>query len=182
MFLNKAVLISRMDINGITRYVNEAFVEITGYAREELIGKSFDIIRHPDMPQQAFSWLWDTLRDDRARCATIKGKCKSGDHYWVRTTVMPVSENGIVTGYASVGRQPARVQIAEAVALYFQLQATQIESKYEAYRLWALDAAERTVASAQNYLDDSIDQWGAVRSGVPWGLKSYAADLRLAGE
>lgn len=162
LFPNKVVLISRTDTKGITRYANDAFVSISGYSREELIGKSHDIVRHLDMPSQAFKWLWDTLRDDRTRCGTVKNLCKNGDHYWVRTTVAPVYEHGVVTGYASVGRQASRAQIAEAKALYRQLNESEvhIESKYEAYKFWALDAAERAAVHASDYLDGSYDFWG----------------------
>ncbi|MFA6921177.1 MAG: PAS domain-containing methyl-accepting chemotaxis protein, partial [Gallionella sp.] len=141
-FPAKAVLISRTDIKGITTYANEAFVALSGYSREELIGKSHNLVRHPDMPPQAFKWLWDTLKDGRPWSGTVKNRCKNGDHYWVRAIVAPIYENGSVVGYSSVRRPPTRDQINSADALYKQLNASgeQIESKYEGFKLrhWSL--------------------------------------------
>ena len=80
-FPEQAVLISRTDTKGITTYANEAFVALSGYSREELVGRSHNIVRHPDMPPQAFKWLWDTLKDGRPWSGTVKNRCKNGDHY-----------------------------------------------------------------------------------------------------
>ena len=62
LFPDNAVLVSKTDTKGIITYCNEAFEQIAGYSRAELIGKSHNIVRHPDMPPQAFKWLWDTLK------------------------------------------------------------------------------------------------------------------------
>lgn len=137
-------LVSKTDTRGIITYANDAFVEISGYSREELIGKSHNIVRHPDMPPQAFKWLWDTLQENRPWRGLVKNRCKSGDHYWVRATVAPIVEGGKTTGFVSVRRVPARSQIAEAEALYRQLNASgaQVVSKYERYKFknWSLAA------------------------------------------
>ena len=141
-FPRNAVLISRTDCKGMTTYVNDVFVAISGYAREELIGSNHNIVRHPDMPPQAFKWLWDTLKDERAWCGTVKNRCKNGDHYWVQATVAPLYENGAVSGYSSVRRAPTREQIAQAEALYKELMQSgkPIESKFARYRFkyWSL--------------------------------------------
>ncbi len=141
-FPDKAVLISRTDVKGITTYANDAFVALSGYSREELIGTSHNIVRHPDMPPSAFKWLWDTLKDGRPWSGTVKNRCKNGDHYWVRAIVAPVYEEGKVVGYSSVRRPPTREQIAAADALYKQLNASgaQIESKFERFKFgnWTL--------------------------------------------
>ena len=112
------VLISKTDTKGIITYANDEFVAISGYSHAELIGKSHNIVRHPDMPPQAFKWMWDTLKSERPWRGTVKNRCKSGDCYWVRATVAPIVENGRVTGYVSMRRSPTRGQIAEADALY----------------------------------------------------------------
>ncbi len=170
-FPDKAVLISRTDTKGIVTYANEAFVALSGYSRDELIGKSHNIVRHPDMPPQAFKWLWDTLKEERAWCGTVKNRCKNGDHYWVRATVAPIYENGDVTGYSSVRRAPTRAQITEAEALYRQLNKTgaQVETAFEKYKFkyWSLShklqfALQAILLAAlsygQYYLFDNIKQ------------------------
>src|SRR5512146_1014027 len=136
------VLISKTDTKGIITYANDAFVDISGYSREELLGKSHNIVRHPDMPPQAFKWLWDTLKAGRPWRGMVKNRCKNGDHYWVRATIAPMIENGAVTGFVSVRRAPTRNQISEAETLYRKLNATGAPavSKYERlkFKNWSL--------------------------------------------
>ena len=170
-FPKGAVLISRTDVKGIVTYANDAFIALSGYSREELIGKSHNVVRHPDMPPQAFKWLWDTLKDGRAWCGVVKNRCKSGDHYWVIATVAPIYENGAVTGYSSVRRAPTREQITAAEALYKKLNETgaEVESKYEKYKYkyWTLSHKLQFALQAilivalgigQYYLFDNIKQ------------------------
>ena len=143
-FPAKGVIVSKTDTKGIITYANDAFVAISGYTREELIGKSHNIVRHPDMPPSAFKWLWDTLKEERPWRGVVKNRCKNGDHYWVRATVAPIVENGKISGYVSVRKAPTRNQIAEAEALYRELNQSgaQIASKYERFKFknWSLKA------------------------------------------
>lgn len=141
-FPNGTVLITKTDTKGLITYTNDAFCEIAGYTRAELIGKSHNIVRHPDMPPQAFKWLWDTLKEERPWRGMVKNRCKNGDHYWVRATVAPVIENAKIIGYVSVRHAPTRAQITEAEALYRELNQSgaQVESKFERYKFknWPL--------------------------------------------
>ncbi len=156
------VLISKTDTKGIITYANDAFVAISGYSREELIGKSHNIVRHPDMPPQAFKWLWDTLKAGRPWRGVVKNRCKNGDHYWVRATIAPIIENGNVTGYLSVRRPPSREQVAEAEALYRKLNASgaPIMSKYERlkFKNWPLTAKMQLLIQATLVIMLSIAQ------------------------
>ncbi len=135
-------LVSKTDTRGIITYANDAFVAISGYSREELIGKNHNIVRHPEMPPQAFKWLWDTLSENRPWRALVKNRCKNGDYYWVRATVAPIVEGGKTTGFVSVRRAPTRSQITEAEKLYRHLNQSgaQVISKYEKYKFknWSL--------------------------------------------
>ncbi|HEU0189316.1 MAG TPA: methyl-accepting chemotaxis protein [Gallionella sp.] len=139
-----AVLVSKTDTKGIITYANDAFVALSGYSREELVGTSHNIVRHPDMPPSAFKWLWDTLKEERPWRGTVKNRRKNGDHYWVRATVAPVVEGGQITGYVSVRKAPTRNQIAEAEGLYKELNQSgaQVVSKYERFKFknWSLKA------------------------------------------
>lgn len=141
-FPHNTVLISKTDTKGIITYCNDTFVQISGYTREELIGRSHNIVRHPDMPPQAFKWLWDTMKSERPWRGLVKNRCKNGDHYWVRATVAPVLENGTIIGYVSVRRPPTRAQITEAEAYYQKLMQNgeQIVSRFEKYKFknWSL--------------------------------------------
>jgi len=143
-FPASGVIVSKTDTKGIITYANDAFVEISGYTREELIGKSHNIVRHPDMPPSAFKWLWDTLKEEHPWRGVVKNRCKNGDHYWVRATVAPIVEGGKIIGYVSVRKAPTRNQIAEAEALYKELNKSgaQIASKNERFKFknWSLKA------------------------------------------
>ncbi|TDX31016.1 methyl-accepting chemotaxis sensory transducer with Pas/Pac sensor [Modicisalibacter xianhensis] len=95
-------LISRTDLKGRITYANPAFVEVSGYTLEELIGAPHSIVRHPDMPEAAFANLWETLEAGESWEGLVKNRRKNGDHYWVRASVVPIFEHGEVQGYASV--------------------------------------------------------------------------------
>ncbi len=131
-----ALLVSKTDLKGIITYVNDAFVEISGFSREELIGKSHNMVRHPDMPPQAFKWLWDTLSAGLPWRGIVKNRCKNGDYYWVKALVSPIKSEDKVTGYLSVRRAPARNEVAEAQALYRKLNESgaAIGSKFDRFR------------------------------------------------
>ena len=112
------LIISRTDLNGIITHANEAFVELSGYTREELIGQPHAILRHPDMPRAAFKDLWDTLIAGKKWHGYVKNLCKDGSHYWVYATAVPNVRGGKIVGYTSVRRQPSRAKIAEITATY----------------------------------------------------------------
>lgn len=112
------LIVSRTDLNGIITHVNDAFVEISGYREEELIGKPHYILRHPDMPSAAYKDLWETVKAGKKWHGYVKNLCKDGGHYWVYATVVPNVRRGEVVGYTSVRRKPSRTKVNEAIALY----------------------------------------------------------------
>jgi aerotaxis receptor len=115
------LIVSKTDLKGIITYANDAFVEISGFSREELLGKNHNIVRHPDMPPQAFQDLWDTIKKGQPWRGIVKNRCKNGDHYWVDAFVVPIRKDDQITGYMSVRTEPSRAQIDAAAALYRQL-------------------------------------------------------------
>jgi aerotaxis receptor len=115
------MLVSATDLKGRIQYCNPAFIAVSGFTKDELIGKPHNVIRHPDMPAEAFADLWETVREGRPWTALVKNRRKSGDHYWVRANVTPVSEQGTVVGYLSVRVKPSRDEIRQAEALYAQM-------------------------------------------------------------
>lgn len=117
-------LVSKTNLKGIITYANEAFVNISGYSHEELMGKNHNIVRHPDMPPQAFADLWHTVKSGLPWRGIVKNRTKGGDYYWVDALVVPLKENGEVTGYMSTRTPPNRAAIAEAEAAYRQLMDT----------------------------------------------------------
>lgn len=101
--MNNAVIVSATDIRGNIIYANDKFCQVSGYALDELIGKNHRIIRHPDMPGEAFENLWKTISGGKIWQGTVKNKCKDGSSYWVNATVTPIlDEKGIPIKYFSV--------------------------------------------------------------------------------
>lgn len=117
------LLVTRTDLKGVITYVNDEFINISGYSRDELLGAEHNIVRHPDMPPAAFEDLWMTLKSLRPWNGVVKNRTKSGDHYWVEANAMPVFKNGKVHEYLSVRRAPSREKIEKAEQLYQQLNA-----------------------------------------------------------
>ena len=117
------ILVTRTNLKGIITYANDAFVAISGFSREELIGTNHNIIRHPDMPAAAFEDLWSCLKQYKPWTALVKNRTKSGDFYWVEACVTPIFHKGQVQEYLSVRYAPKREQIDKAAQFYQKLNA-----------------------------------------------------------
>ncbi|MGM0833665.1 PAS domain-containing protein [Halomonas qaidamensis] len=111
-------LVSRTDLKGRITYANPAFIQISGFDYEELMGAPHNLIRHPDMPPAAFENLWQTVESGETWRGLVKNRCKNGDHYWVNASVTPIIEEDDVVGYASVRVQASREAIAQAEQVY----------------------------------------------------------------
>ncbi|MGB3275379.1 MAG: PAS domain-containing protein, partial [Castellaniella sp.] len=116
-------LLSVTDLKGHITYANAAFVRISGFEYDELLGKAHNIVRHPDMPPEAYQDLWDTLKQGRSWTAVVKNRRKDGDHYWVRANVAPVYHQDTLSGYLSVRTKPSREEIAAAERVCATFQA-----------------------------------------------------------
>lgn len=114
-------LISTTDLKGRILYANNAFCSIAGFSLEELINQPHSIVRHPDMPKEAFGNLWESLNRDQAWRGVVKNRCKNGDYYWVDAYVTPLYENGQKTGYQSVRVRPSDKLKAKAEHLYHEI-------------------------------------------------------------
>ncbi|NMM29122.1 MAG: PAS domain-containing protein [Glaciimonas sp.] len=114
-------IISKTDLQGNINYVNTYFVEVSGFSEAELIGAPQNILRHPDMPVEAFADLWRSIKAGLPWTGMIKNRCKNGDFYWICATVTPVIENGVPVGYMSVRAKPSREQVAAATKLYKEI-------------------------------------------------------------
>ncbi len=114
-------IVSSTDLQGNINYANPYFIEVSGFTEEELIGAPQNIVRHPDMPVEAFADLWSTIRSGMPWTGLVKNRCKNGDFYWVLANVTPVIENGKPVGYLSVRTKPSREQVRSADALYREI-------------------------------------------------------------
>jgi aerotaxis receptor len=116
-------IVSTTDLHGKITYANPYFFEVSGFSAEELIGAPQNIVRHPDMPQEAFADLWRTIKSGQAWTGMVKNRCKNGNFYWVVANVTPVMEDGQPVGYMSVRTKPSRQQVAAADAQYRAIKA-----------------------------------------------------------
>ncbi|MCW8890120.1 MAG: methyl-accepting chemotaxis protein [Sedimenticola sp.] len=121
-----SILVSKTDLKGVITYCNRDFIEISGFKECELIGSSHNIVRHPDMPPEAYQDLWETIKSERPWGAVVKNRCKNGDFYWVYANVTPLKEHGRVTGYMSVRTPASRDQINAAEELYQKVNEKQV--------------------------------------------------------
>ncbi len=113
------LIVSYTDTNGILLHANKAFVDISGYTKDELIGQPQNILRHPDMPKAAFKDMWETIQGGKTWYGYVKNLCKNGNHYWVYATVVPSFDaEGKIVAYTSIRRMPSREKINEVIELY----------------------------------------------------------------
>lgn len=113
-------IVSMTDPKGRITYVNPYFIEVSGFDEDELLGKAHNLVRHPDMPPEAFEDLWNTLHEGIPWTGLVKNRRKDGGFYWVQANVTPIYEGGQVTGYMSVRNKPARESIAAVEPIYRQ--------------------------------------------------------------
>ncbi len=142
-------IISKTDAKGRITWVNADFIESSGFPEEELLGKAHNIVRHPDMPEEAFRDLWATIQAGRPWSGLVKNRRRNGDHYWVRASVTPQADGG----YMSVRQRPSAQETQAAEALYREMR-----EKRSPYRL----------------LDGQL-----IRPGLPGSLRRWLANLSI---
>lgn len=91
--LDESSIVSKADISGKITYVNDMFCEVSGYSREELIGKRHNIVKHPEMDEKVFKEMWSTILSDKIFRAIIKNRKKNGDPYYVDTVIVPLHDH-----------------------------------------------------------------------------------------
>ena len=113
-----SAIISRTDKQGNIVECNDEFVASSGYLKHELIGQPHNMIRHPDMPEEAFRDMWKTLKDNKPWRGLVKNRRKDGGYYWVVANATPLPDG---SGYMSVRTKPSIEQCNEAESLYKQM-------------------------------------------------------------
>ncbi|MDD2356746.1 MAG: PAS domain S-box protein [Thiovulaceae bacterium] len=112
-------IVSETDTKGVITFANRKFCEISGYEKDELIGKPHNIVRHPDMPRIAFAQMWHDIQAGNTWHGIVKNLRKDGLYYWVETEITPVFDaEGTITGYIAARKPANRKNIEEAQALY----------------------------------------------------------------
>ncbi len=178
-FPSGQTLVSTTDVQGRILHCNAAFVEVSGYSKDELLGQAHNLIRHPDMPEEAFRDMWATISAGSPWSGLVKNRRKDGSHYWVMANVTPLLNAGQLTGYMSVRSEASRAQIQAAEALYADMRAEakqgRLIHRLRAGRLQRHDAAGRLRA-----LGEQLSAWrGALLPAsmamLGWGLGTAGA-------
>ena len=120
-------LVSKTDTAGRITFVNRAFIDISGFSEDELIGSPHNLVRHPHMPPEAFADLWRTVQKGLPWEGLVKNRSKNGDHYWVRANVTPEVEDGKVVGFISIRSRPERHAVIAAERLYADMRAGRLD-------------------------------------------------------
>ena len=112
------LLMSTTDTKGVLTHCNAAFARVSGFTMEELMGQPHNLVRHPDMPPEAYKDMWSTIGRGRSWTGFVKNRRKNGDFYWTQAHVTPIMRQGKPVGYLSVRTKPTREQVQAAEALY----------------------------------------------------------------
>lgn len=152
-------LVSTTDLKGRILYCNPMFIEVSGYEKEELLGQPHNIVRHPDMPEEAYRDMWETIASGNPWSAPVKNRRKDGTFYWVMANVTPLMQGDQPTGYMSVRTEATRDQIQAADQLYRQMQA------------------EKQAGTLVHVLRE-----GQIVKNTPWGRMARAVQLGPLGK
>jgi len=158
-------IVSRTDLKGRITYVNDDFIEASGFVPSELIGQAHNLVRHPDMPEEAFADMWRTLQAGRPWTGLVKNRRKNGDHYWVVANATPIREGNAVTGFMSVRTRPTREQVDAADKLYQLFKAGQATG-------WA-------ISEGQGVRTGGLARWNIL--GAAWRDCGVGTKLALLG-
>ena len=153
-------LVSVTDLKGRITYCNAAFATASGYSQAELMGQPHNLVRHPDMPEEAFRDLWATIESGHPWQGVVKNRRKNGDHYWVMANATPMRDGDRIVGYLSVRMAPSRAQIDACQALYARMQAEardhRLRTGLRAGRVVKLDPVGRLAGT----LASALRRWG----------------------
>ncbi len=114
---------SRTDLQGTITFVNQDFIDASGFDAAELMGQPHNVVRHPDMPEQAFADMWQHLKAGKPWTGMVKNRRKDGGFYWVLANATPYLIDGELAGFASVRVKPSPADIAAAEKAYAQVRA-----------------------------------------------------------
>jgi aerotaxis receptor len=170
-YSDDATLMSVTDTQSRISYANAAFIAVSGFDRDEVVGQPHNIVRHPDMPSEAFKDMWMTLKGGESWSALVKNRCKIGDHYWVRANATPVRRHGQLVGYMSVRTKPTRAEVEGAEALYRDLRENNPRGRALHKGLLVRTGALRWMSTLQTL---------SVRWRIRWGTMANVAIVLAA--
>ena len=143
----ETAIVSITDLKGVITYVNQDFIDVSGFREDELLGQSQNIVRHPDMPPEAFADLWQTIKAGRPWRGVVKNRCKNGDYYWVDAFVTPLVKGNRVVAYQSVRTRPDSGSIQKAESVYRKLLTKQISRLPHRHSIFDVSLKTRILSS-----------------------------------
>ncbi|MCP5244637.1 MAG: PAS domain-containing protein [Burkholderiales bacterium] len=193
------LILSTTDTKGRITYVNPTFIEVSGFTKEELIGKAHNIVRHPDMPPEAFEDLWKTLKAGLPWTGLVKNRRKNGDYYWVLGNATPLMDNGRITGYLSVRTKPPRELVEKTIPIYRQvLEGSAKNLRIEKGRVVRTDFVSKimsflgmtvskriallaTISLLFLIITSGVAWWGMTQQTTPSWLNDFLVGITLSG-
>ena len=116
--IDKNIITSSTNKKGEIVSVSEAFCEISGYTRQELLGVNHNILKHPDMPNSIYKELWETISNGKTWKGEIKNLKKNGDYYWVKAVIEPnFSKDGKIIGYSAIRYDITDKKLIEIISI-----------------------------------------------------------------
>lgn len=174
--INKYVVLVETDINGNITYVTEAFCDICGYTKKELINQNVNIIRHPDISKRFFEKMWNDLKKNDQWEGEIKNLDKYGNSYWVKATIFPKYDiEGNIVAYTSIRvditdtKQLKKINLLLKEDLSNKLNEIKMKDKY---------LMDKTKISLMGKLFDSVShEWKKPISNISISLSKFGARL-----
>ncbi len=174
---DETLIVSQTDTKGKLTFFNDDFIAAAGFTADELMGQPHNIIRHPDMPPEAFENLWDTLKAGKPWVGAVKNRRKNGDFYWVLATASPIRQNGHVTGYTSVRTRLPADQRKEAEEAYAAIR----EKRPHGYKIEAGIIRRRSLSDRFKLFTGSLKAHLLTQLGVQTVLMLAVALAALLG-
>ncbi len=116
--IDENILSSSTDLDGKITFVSNAFCEMTGYSKQELIGQTHSIIKHPDTPESLFKELWDTIVAGKIFKGDMQGSKKDGTSYWTNVSISPIyDKEHNKTGYTAIRHDISDKKLIEEISI-----------------------------------------------------------------
>jgi len=114
-------LIYETNLDGIITYANQYFCEVSGFKKEELIGKNHSIFKHPDVPEELYNKLWSTKKQLKQWFSTLKNMRRDGMYFWsdIHCTIKH-DNNQNICGFIIVHKPTSKLNREEEIERYAQ--------------------------------------------------------------
>lgn len=115
--VDRSFIVSKTDAQGIITYVNDEFCKISGYTKDELLGKPHNIVRHPDTPKETFKSMWHAIKNlKQPWLGELQNLNKNGTSYWVKAVINPITDReGNIVEYLGVRTNISEIKNASTM-------------------------------------------------------------------